>query len=117
MIVNKENSDHYTWGEICDGWILRHGTDLMIIEERMPAGTFEERHRHLHAEQFFYVLSGTLTMEMNGIVHEISQRSGIAVPKGADHQARNDSNDDVSFIVISSPTSRGDRHLSPVQNG
>jgi quercetin dioxygenase-like cupin family protein len=82
---------------------------MMIIEERMPPKTTEKRHFHSKARQFFYVLAGQLTMEMDGELYCVPAMSGIEINPGARHQARNDSNDDVRFLVISSPTARADR--------
>lgn len=107
--VSRESAAHYTWGVGCDGWILSPSPDLMVIQERMPPGTVEQRHFHSKARQFFYVLSGELIMEMEGELHSIPAMSGIEVPPGAKHQARNDSENDAHFLVISSPTTRGDR--------
>lgn len=110
MIVSRDSADHYTWGGNCDGWCLVQGENLLIIEERMPAGSVEVRHYHVHAHQFFYVLSGKLTMEEDGQIHQVPPHHGIEIAPGTRHQARNDTNDEVVFLVISSPTTRGDRH-------
>ena len=75
----------------------------------MPPKTSERRHFHSKARQFFYVLSGSLTMELDGVTHCLFARSGIEIPPGANHQARNDGANDVYFLVISTPTTRGDR--------
>lgn len=75
----------------------------------MPPGTREKRHYHATSRQFFFVLLGMLTMELDGNVHEISAQQGIEIPPHAKHQARNDSDLPVEFIVISHPTARGDR--------
>ncbi|MGA1857896.1 cupin domain-containing protein [Azospirillum sp. 11R-A] len=104
-----ENAEHYHWGDRCDGWVLSPSPDMMVIQERMPAGTVERRHVHGKARQFFYVLSGELTMELEGTRHLITAMSGIEIPPGSRHQARNDSGADVHFLVVSSPTTRGDR--------
>jgi mannose-6-phosphate isomerase-like protein (cupin superfamily) len=109
MKVDTQTAQHYVWGENCDGWILSPSPDLMVIEERMPPQTAEVRHYHTKARQFFYVLSGTLTMELNGEPHTIPARAGIEIPPTTPHQARNDGAEDVFFLVISSPTTRGDR--------
>ncbi|WP_318377177.1 cupin domain-containing protein, partial [Enterobacter sp.] len=61
------------------------------------------------SRQFFYVLEGNLTMELEGVKHEIKARQGLEIPPYAKHQARNDSQLPVEFIVISHPTTRGDR--------
>lgn len=48
-------------------------------------------------------------MEIEGVVHRLQAQQGIEIPPGARHQARNDSSDGVTFLVISQPTTRGDR--------
>jgi len=82
---------------------------MMVIQERMPPGSAERRHYHSVARQFFYVLSGELTMELEGEVHRVPAMSGIEIKPQARHQARNEADSDVHFLVVSSPTTRGDR--------
>lgn len=106
---STKNADHYTWGSGCDGWILAPSPDMMVIEEQMPAGTEERRHHHERARQFFYVLDGTLTMEVAGEQHQLQPSNGIEISPGVKHQARNEGPQPVRFLVISSPTTRGDR--------
>jgi len=107
--ISRTTADHYVWGGNCDGWHLVRATGLSVIEERMPPGTREVPHRHAHARQFFYVLSGTLTMDVEGTRHRLDARAGIELPPGAAHQALNESDADVEFIVVSTPPSHGDR--------
>jgi uncharacterized cupin superfamily protein len=104
-----ENSERYVCGEACDGWILSPDRAMMVIQERMPPLTAEKRHFHEVARQFFYVLSGELTMELDGESHRVPALSGIAMPTAIHHQARNDSSADIRFLVASSRTTRGDR--------
>jgi quercetin dioxygenase-like cupin family protein len=108
-VVNRDAARHYEWGEGCDGWVLLPNSDVTIIEERMPPGTAEVRHFHVNAQQFFYVISGELQMELEGQMHVIPSGSGLEVPPGFKHQARNHSEAEVIFLVTSSPTSDGDR--------
>ena len=75
----------------------------------MPAGTAEQRHHHETARQFFYVLSGTFTMELDGAIHTLRKGEGITIPPGIKHQAMNNSDEQVTFLVASSPTTHGDR--------
>lgn len=103
-------AQHYTWGEQCDGWHLVRAAGLSVIEERMPPGTKEQRHWHARAIQIFYVLSGTLTLEVEGVVHRIGPRTGIELPQGMAHQALNETTENVEFLVISTPPAQGDRH-------
>ena len=102
-------AEHYEWGEGCDGWVLLPRDDLMVIQERMPPATSEVRHFHSRARQFFYVLSGELVMELGGTLHLIPASHGIEIPPLARHRASNAGKLEVNFLVISSPTTRGDR--------
>lgn len=108
--TSKQVAQSYGWGDGCEGWLLVRGQNLSVIEERMPAGTREVRHWHARARQFFYVLHGTLTIEVEGQTHVLPNRTGIELPQGTAHQAINDSDADVEFLVISEPPSHGDRH-------
>lgn len=86
---------------------------LSVIEERMPPGSAEVRHRHARARQFFYVLAGRLDLEVEGLVHSLDAGVGLEVAPGAAHQAFNRSGADVEFLVISQPSSHGDREAAP----
>lgn len=109
MIVSKQNAEHYSWGKKCDGWHLVKQNDLSVIHERMPSGAYEVRHFHNKSRQFFFVLSGTATLEVNGVRYEIGALQGIEVPPGVPHQMMNQSRSDVEFLVVSQPKSHGDR--------
>ena len=107
--VSTGNAEHYHWGQGCDGWHLLAGADLSVIEERMPPGTHETRHRHERARQFFYVLEGVLSIELDGTDHHLAQGQGLHVPPGEAHQVRNEGTTDARMLVVSSPRSHGDR--------
>jgi mannose-6-phosphate isomerase-like protein (cupin superfamily) len=107
--ISTRTAQHYTWGETCDGWHLVQTPKLSIIEERMPPNTAERRHFHRDAHQFFYVLSGELTMEVNGAEHTLRSNEGIEILPGTPHQAINRSEADVRFLITSQPPSHGDR--------
>ncbi len=108
---NRTNADHYLWSDgACDGWRLLDGNDLSVIEERMPPGTAEVMHFHERANQVFYVLSGTLTLKVGEKLEHLSSGDSFNVCPGQRHQARNESNsEDACFLVISAPTTKGDR--------
>ena len=107
--ISRQSAEHYVWGGTSDGWHLVRASALSVIEERMSPGTREVRHRHAHSRQFFYVLSGTLTIEVEGARHRLDARTGLELPPGAAHQAINDGSADVEFLVVSTPPSHGDR--------
>jgi len=115
-MISTRSAEHYTWGADCDGWHLVRTAQLSVIEERMPAGASEARHSHVHARQFFYVLEGELTMEVEHRVFEIRAGEGIEVSPGQRHQAQNKTARDLRFLVTSQPPSHGDRVLASVLN-
>ena len=54
-----------------------------------------QRDPHARSRQFFFVLEGTLTLEVDGRVHQLGPGVGLEVAPGA---------------VVSQPPSHGDRH-------
>jgi mannose-6-phosphate isomerase-like protein (cupin superfamily) len=112
MMISKDTAEHYVWGAGCDGWRLVDQTGLSVIHERMPPGTAEARHYHQAARQFFFVLAGSATIEVGGERHMLNVQQGIEIAPGTPHQITNDSDADVEFLVISQPTTRGDRVLA-----
>ena len=112
--ISRDHAEHYIWGGTCDGWHLLRDAALGVIEERMPPGTREARHRHAQSRQFFYVLAGTLTLEVEGARHRLGARTGLELPPGTAHQALNESAADVEFLVVSCPPSHGDRIAAPL---
>jgi mannose-6-phosphate isomerase-like protein (cupin superfamily) len=107
--VSRENADHYRWGVDCDGWHLVKDAQLSVIEEFMPPGAAEVRHHHERSQQFFYILTGEVLMEINGENMLIPEGSGVRILPGTRHQIRNPSSGPVRFLVISQPPSHGDR--------
>ncbi|MFC7443100.1 cupin domain-containing protein [Laceyella putida] len=109
MKISKQTAPHYIWGSRCDGWHLVQQENLSIIHEHMPPGTQEVRHYHSRARQFFFVLTGVATMEVQGELITLYPHEGIEIPPRVSHQMINRSSEAVEFLVISQPTTRGDR--------
>ena len=107
--VSTASAEHYAWGHQCDGWHLVKQGALSVIEEQMPPGATEHRHRHVRSRQFFYVLAGALQIEMEGTVHTITAGTGIEVPPGAAHTAANPGAESLRFLLVSQPPAHGDR--------
>lgn len=108
-MVSTENAEHYRWGEQCDGWHLAKSASLSVIQEHVPPGAREVRHHHERSEQFFFVLSGVATLEVEGTRYALSAQQGFAVAPGQAHCLSNETDQSLSFIVISTPPSHGDR--------
>jgi mannose-6-phosphate isomerase-like protein (cupin superfamily) len=109
LMISSANAEHYTWGQQCDGWHLARTADLSVVQERMPPTAFEVRHRHVYTRQFFFVLSGTLTIETAIGVATLAPLQGVEIAPGEVHQVFNRSSEDVVFLLVSQPSSHGDR--------
>ena len=105
--LSTADAPHYTWGDGCDGWHLCSSDTLSVIEEAMPAGASETRHRHATAEQVFYVLTGGLQIEVEGEVLSVGAGQSLHIAAGLAHQVRSDSA--ARFLVISTPPAQSDR--------
>ena len=116
-IISLENASHYQWGTQCDGWRLHNSTQLAIIEERMPPNSSEIRHAHAHATQFFYILLGDATMDLEvegqTITHQLTKHEGITIEPKQAHRIHNQSAAELVFLVISSPPTDQDRINDP----
>ena len=108
-IINTASAEHYTWGKECDGWHLVKDDGLSVIREKMPPGTSEVKHYHERSRQFFFILSGKASMEVQGKKYILLPADGIEIPPLTPHRITNDSSDELNFIVVSQPKSHGDR--------
>nr|WP_274603174.1 cupin domain-containing protein [Desulfuromonas acetoxidans] len=75
----------------------------------VPNGASEVRHLHNKAEQFFYVLHGIATLEVAGTIHTLKANEGFHVPAGVPHTLSNQHEEDLEFLVVSTPPSHEDR--------
>lgn len=110
-ICSRENSEHYNWQTVCDGWHLLKSDELSIIAEKMPPHTSEEMHYHHKSRQFFYILSGEAQMELENQTIKLKANTGIEIEPMEIHQMKNTSDETIEFLVVSMPKSHGDREL------
>ena len=108
-IIDKTIAEHYMWGQNCDGWHFVKTDEISVIRELMPPHTYEVRHKHIMSRQFFFVLSGEATVEIDGESQLLHPEQGLEISPGSAHQIFNNSNTDLHFLVISYPPSHQDR--------
>jgi mannose-6-phosphate isomerase-like protein (cupin superfamily) len=108
-MISIQNAEHYVWGENCEGWHLLKRDDMSVIQERVPAGGTEVMHYHEKSRQFFYVLEGEGLMVFEDHQSLLRKGEGIEIAPLIKHQFRNESDDDVHFLVISVPATQLDR--------
>lgn len=108
-VRSRRNAEHYTWGGACDGWRLLSRDNLSVIEERVPPGQGEVRHFHRRARHLFYVLSGRLRIELPSGAVAIGAGESLEIASRAIHRVLHPFDADTVFLVISSPSTAGDR--------
>jgi mannose-6-phosphate isomerase-like protein (cupin superfamily) len=108
-MISIDQAEHYIWGDACDGWHLVKHEELSVIQERVPPGGAEVMHFHERARQFFYVLQGEGRILFEDLEVVLTKGQGLEIPPLVKHQFRNSSSQNVDFLVISVPSTRGDR--------
>lgn len=109
VIVSKETAPRFDWGNNCEGWWLKKQGNFTVISEIMPKGSTEIQHFHQSVEQFFYVLEGILSIELDGVAYDLKQHEGITVMPEIGHKVFNRFYQLARFLVISCPNSHEDR--------
>lgn len=100
---------HDQWGNVCDSWNLVDNVGLSVKQEMMPAGTSEQLHYHEHSQQFFFILAGTATFEVEGKQIEVSVHEGLYILPGQKHRIINNGSPALEFILCSQPAIVNDR--------
>jgi len=57
-----------------------------LAEATVPAGSSTQRHYHRACEEFYFILEGAGTMEVDGDRREVGPGDAILIPPGARHQ-------------------------------
>ena len=57
-----------------------------LAEATVPAGTATQRHYHWLSEEFYFILEGSGTMEIDGEERPVSPGDAILIPPNAWHQ-------------------------------
>ena len=109
--VSKSTVTAYQWGDGGVGWSLVETKGLRVVEEALAPGCSEKHHYHNQAEQCFYMLAGRAVMQFADGQHvEIGPGMALHIPPKTRHAIVNQTVEEIRFLVISAPSSRGDRH-------
>ena len=66
-------------------------------------------HHHDREDELFFVLEGTLLLDLEGRTVELAARQGLVVPKGVEHRTRAPARTVVLMIEAATVTPTGDR--------
>ena len=84
--------------------------DWSLAELEEAVGYKTPLHRHSGWDETFYVLSGTLTVHVDGKTHELAAGSFLFIPRGSPHGQANFGNIPVRFLLDMKPGGF-ERHL------
>lgn len=82
----------------------------MHVQEFDPGGYTDpaEHSRHTEIEQVYYIISGTMTVQINGKEYIAKAGSLVYIPRGAEHGHRNDGHDKLVFLTVNVPVRSGE---------
>lgn len=109
MKRTKLNSEHYFWGEQCEGWRMLDNDLLNVTREMIPAGKCEKMHYHATFLQCFYIIKGTASFDIGKDLFDINADEAIIIEPGKHHKISNKTNNELHFLVISQLATRNDR--------
>src|SRR5215216_3981576 len=107
-VSKYEPLNHYVWGDNCEGWILVDTESLSVKQELMLPQTAETLHYHEKAQQFFFVLRGIATFEVEDNNFRVPAGQGFHVEAGKKHRIINNTGEDLEFILSSQPNTSKD---------
>ena len=107
--VDLTNAELFSWGRDCEGWKFLERSDLSVTYERIPSSRGEVHHYHRKSRQFFFILSGEAAFIIGKEKVTVRPGQGMEIPPGMLHSLWNDSQEDLLFLMISSPNTKGDR--------
>jgi mannose-6-phosphate isomerase-like protein (cupin superfamily) len=108
-IVGRRVSREYRWRDVCRGWTLASHDSLHVVLEEMPPRTEEVRHLHSRVTQFYFILRGEATVRLGDRTLTLFAEDGVEIAAEVPHQIRNDRDDTLEFLVVSSSAPREDR--------
>jgi quercetin dioxygenase-like cupin family protein len=79
------------------------GGSWAALERTEPPDTRTGLHRHNSMDEAFYVVSGTLTVFVNGRLHELPPGSFVFIPRGTPHAQGNRTPSTIKVVSFFSP--------------
>ena len=87
----------------------------LLVQEYPPGGYTSGHPIHTDFEQTYYVLSGRMTVLLDGVEHQVPAGSFVFIPRGTKHEHRNDSDEPMVFLTINVPVRDG--AVPPLEGG
>lgn len=78
-------------------------TNQSLAEATVPVNTTTELHLHKHAEEIYFILSGSGEMTLGNDVFDVQPGDTICISPDTPHQIRNISTTELKFLCACSP--------------
>jgi hypothetical protein len=88
------------WTEVLGPADLPQRRLRFIHDDRVPPGASIGPHRHLHDEEYYYILAGTGEMTLDGTAHRVAAGDVTAVFPGGCHGLVNTGTETMRVLVI-----------------
>lgn len=108
-VSKQQPLKHYSWGKAASAWNLVDQESLSVKLEYMPPGEEESLHYHQYAQQFFFILRGTASFEIEGRHTEVGEEQGFHIRPNQKHRIMNLGKQALEFILCSQPSTTNDR--------
>lgn len=69
----------------------------------LQPGERVNEHYHPYSEEFVYLTSGTVTLDLNGVPHELRTGQAVLIPKNVRHRVRNTGDTEARIAFFLSP--------------
>ena len=100
MIANRQSALKYTFGRICEGWLLHKSVGLNVRLEHSPPGGTTSAHYHNGMRQFFYALRGCVSVTTNEGTYRLHAGDGVLVDGGVPHRVHNEEASPAEYLVV-----------------
>lgn len=108
-ILSITTDEHYKWGDDFDAWYLVKTNNLKVVKKSLPSGGRDGRHYHNTMEQYYFIIEGKASIELEGEHFLLEKNQGLYISRGSIHRISNDTKNELVFTVTSTPPTHHDR--------
>lgn len=109
IIRDIKTSERLEWGDKCFVWYLLNDKELTVMKGVMPPNTSDILHYHDQSNQFLYLISGILHIELNEQIFTLNPFQGLKIPAKISHCVKNNHDEDAHYLLMSVPGQIEDR--------
>jgi len=116
MIKNFGNLQAKEWAPRCFAWEYLSSRELSVKLEKMALGGRSEPHAHKTSRQVFFIIKGEARFYLENEEYAFKPFDGIDVLPSQKHCIVNTSDEELIFLLVSSPRTENDALEKDSQN-